>query len=203
MSVPDLHGALADGRRFRASSYALEITSDTGQVLEQIDLQELADVGRDGNAVSLRLRDGQTKIFVAASLDDAGRMTDHMRRSIRPAAPQRRPPPAPPPPVTRQTVRVERSAGSTILAVIFGGVLVVIIVLLAILAFNAVSDDGDDEPTAVPTEAPAEPTTEPEATPEARAPGFDHILIGGDLIRPQQERTGTGTVRLDTLQLLA
>ena len=198
MSVPDLHGSLSDGRRFRASSYALEIASSTGQVLEQIDLQELADVGRDGNAVSLRLRDGQTKVFVAASLDDAGRLTDHLRRSIRPAAPRHRPPPAPPPPVARQTVQVERSSGSTILAVFFGVVLVVIIILLAILAIDALGDDGDDDPTAVPTEEPAEPTPEPtvesDATPEARVPGvtIGYAESGSSSSAPQLAREELG-----------
>ncbi len=198
MSAQDLYGSLADARGYRASDFSLEITSSEGHVLEQIDLQDVEYVGRDHASISIRLRNGTTRIYSISSIDDAGRLEEHIQARLRPA-PVR---PAAPAPMAQQSVRVEQRSRSSMLGPILGAALLILVVLLALLVFNALRDDnGEDDPSISPTEEPgiaptddpgtapteepaAEPTAEQDATPQAMAPEgywFESARRGGSV----------------------
>ncbi len=166
MSTPEFTGALADGSTYRVGAYALEIFSAAGELQEELDLQGLRDVGRDGHAVSLRFQNGSTRVFNGATIDDAGRLQEGLRRHVR-ATPAARPPVSPP--ATTQSVQVSGSRSSSAGAIIGIAVLLLVIVLICFVFWVAVvsTDVSDDDPTPTPaaTEAPAAPTEEAPAEP--------------------------------------
>lgn len=168
MSTPEITGALSDGANYRVTAYALQIFSPTGQIQEELDLQDLSDVARDGHAVSLRFRDGRTRIFTGATYDDAGRLQESLRRHVR-AAPAVRA--AQPPPTTTQSVQVSGS-GTSAASIIIGLVVIALIVVLIIFVVSAITDDDSEDATATPesTEEPAAPTEEPAAPTEEAPP---------------------------------
>jgi hypothetical protein len=178
-------GQLDNGGTFRATRYVVELRDPEGRLLETYDTGEVSDVQRDGRVVTLiRNREAPVTV-VAASIDDAGRLTD-MVRSALPVAP--RPPLVAPSMTADQRVRVD-SARDNQSGCMIAVLVLVVVALLAALVFLAFDQDWIDfngdtvtatpgpEPTATPESTPTgapEPTPtevpeEPTATPEPAA----------------------------------
>lgn len=177
MSRPEVTGGLLDGGSYRVTAYSLVLLSPDARVAEELDLDRVREVGRDGNAVSLRLQDGTTRIFTCATIDDAGRLQDALRQHAPPVSQ------VPLPPATQQNVEVTTGSRPSPLGVIVGVALLILVVFLAIIAIRALTDDGDDAdadpnlvpateptPTETPQPTPTEPEIEAEPTESGRLP---------------------------------
>ena len=173
-------GQLDNGGTFRATRYVVELRNPEGQLVETYDIGQLSGVRRDGRVVTLERGQQPPVTIVAATIDDAGRLTDRVHSAL-PVAP----PPQPPPAMTAdQRVQVESGRGSqsgcmiAILALVVAALLAAVIVL----AFDQDwIDFNGDSPTALPgaeatsTPVPEEPTPTPEPeeptpTPEPEVP---------------------------------
>ena len=162
-------GQLDNGGTFRATRYVVELRNPEGQLVETYDIGEVSSVQRDGRVVTLARGQQPPVTIVAATIDDAGRLTD-MVHSALPVAP-----PAAPvaPTVTAdQRVRVDSARGSQsgcMIAILA----LVIVALLAALLFLAFDQDwidfNGDSPTATPGAA-ATSTPEPTPTPVPEDP---------------------------------
>lgn len=177
-------GQLDNGGTFRATRYVVELRDPEGRLLETYDTGEVSDVQRDGRVVTLIRGHAAPVTIAAATIDDAGRLTDMVRSALPDA-----PPPAPVAPsmTADQRVRVDSARGNQSGCMIAVLVLVVV-ALLAALVFVAFDQDwigsnGDtvtatpgpeltatpeptptDAPEPTPTEVPEEPTATPEPT---------------------------------------
>lgn len=74
MHQQEVTGALAGGGRYRATSYMVEISAPDGSVWETLDVKDIREVRRQGQAVTIRRTKGKDVTLQGATLDDAGRL---------------------------------------------------------------------------------------------------------------------------------
>lgn len=85
MNQQEATGALAEGGRFRATSYMVEVMDPAGAVLETVDANDIKEVQRKGETVTIKRRKGKDVVLRAVSLDDAGRLEGVLRSRGGPA----------------------------------------------------------------------------------------------------------------------
>jgi len=164
-------GQLDNGGTFRATRYVVELRNPEGQLVETYDIGEVSSVQRDGRVVTLARGQQPPVTIVAATIDDAGRLTD-MVHSALPVAP----PPAPVTPTMTADQRVQvDSARSSQSGCMIAILVLVIAALLAAVIFLAFDQDwidfNGDSPTATPgAEATSTPVPTPTPVPEEPTP---------------------------------
>ncbi len=79
MEQQEISGALANGAHYRATSYLVEIVGPNGETTT-IDANEIKEVQRKGQQVTIKRRKGKDVVLEAASLDDAGRLETLLRQ---------------------------------------------------------------------------------------------------------------------------
>jgi hypothetical protein len=133
MTTPqDVAGVLADGSRYRATSYLLEVIAPDGTVQITVDAQGISGVSRAGNVVTIARHGDRSIILTGATLDDAGRL----EAALRPVAPS---------PV--MMAQPQKSGGGILKFGLIGcGGLIGLVVLVIVVAAVAVSsgDDSDE-----------------------------------------------------------
>jgi hypothetical protein len=108
----------------------VELTDASGNVIQTIDANEIAEVRRAGQRVTLKRRKGRDVAIEAASLDDAGRLELALRSSGGAAQP----------------VAVKKGGGIGRFALIgCGGLLALAVIAIALVA---VAGGGDDDESA-------------------------------------------------------
>ncbi|MDI3339445.1 MAG: DUF4352 domain-containing protein [Sphaerobacter sp.] len=81
-------GTLADGRTYRATSYAVEVLAQDGSVEEIVDLSQVTEVRRDGLTVTFKRRKGKPVSLTGATIADAGRLETTVRPAVPAASPK-------------------------------------------------------------------------------------------------------------------
>jgi len=80
MDFPELLGTLSGGKRYRVTTYSVEILEPSGEALDTIDIQDVTAVERRGRTVYIDTPTDQLSL-TGATLGDAGRL-DAMLKSL-------------------------------------------------------------------------------------------------------------------------
>lgn len=78
MNGQEITGNLADGRRYRATAYLLEVSGD-GAAPVSIDRADITSVVRKGQLITIKQRKGSDIRLDGATLDDAGRLEQALK----------------------------------------------------------------------------------------------------------------------------
>src|ERR1041384_2944598 len=81
MNQQEVSGSLADGCRYRATSYMVEITDATGTVIETVDVNDITSVTRRSLSIAIRRRGAKDLMLLAATLEDAGKLEQALNAS--------------------------------------------------------------------------------------------------------------------------
>lgn len=137
MDPRDVMGMLADGGRYRVTAYMVEVADPAGAVRETVDRNDVKEVQRKGQTVTIKRRKGKDLVLQAATLDDAGRL-ESVLRGVPAAAVQ----------------PVKGSGGFIRKAGIGCGGLIGLVVLIVIIVSVASNGSKKDEQAAATTSAP-------------------------------------------------
>jgi len=74
MNQQDLFGALTGDRRYRVTPFMVEVADASGRPVETIDRNDIKEVQRKGNVVTVKRRKGKDVALEGATVDDAGRL---------------------------------------------------------------------------------------------------------------------------------
>jgi hypothetical protein len=70
MTPQEVIGALVGGGRYRATSYMVEVLAPDGSVWETIDINDIREVRRQAQTVTIRRNKGKDVTLQGATLDD-------------------------------------------------------------------------------------------------------------------------------------
>jgi hypothetical protein len=80
--MKSVSGVLANGLRYRVSSFVFTVHTCAGEVLQQFDLRNVFAIGRSQTTIRVRERNGVTVELTAETLEDADRIEALIRTSL-------------------------------------------------------------------------------------------------------------------------
>ena len=129
MNQQEITGRLANGGWYRATNYGVQVTDEAGTLTQEIEVNDIRQVRRDGRIVTIRRRKGGDVVLEGASIEDAGRLEGALRGPAAPAA-------------AAQAVKKRGGIGRVFL--IGCGGLIGLVVLVVVIA-SATGGGGDDK----------------------------------------------------------